>query len=81
MVEGGLYHVYNRLARGEEFFSDPEEAIELLDLLSDLIQRDGFPIFAWSPLSNHYHLALRTSAVPLSRTMRNLQGAFSKAFD
>ena len=31
LVEGGLYHVYNRLARGETVFSDPEEAIEFLD--------------------------------------------------
>ena len=30
LVEGGLYHVYNRFARGEEVFSDPQEAIEFL---------------------------------------------------
>lgn len=81
LVEGGLYHLYNRFARGEEIFSDPEEAIEFLDLFRDLKQRDGLQVFAWSLLSNHYHLALRTSAVPLSRTMRTLQGAFSKAFN
>jgi putative transposase len=81
LVEGGLYHVYNRFARGEEIFSDPEEAIEFLELFRGLNQRDGLQVFAWSLLSNHYHLALRTSAVPLSRTMRTLQGTFSKAFN
>jgi putative transposase len=81
LVEGGLYHVYNRFARGEEIFADPEEAIEFLDLLRDLKQRDDLQIFAWSLLSNHYHLAVRTSAVPISRTMRTLQGGFSKAFN
>ena len=81
LIEGGLYHVYNRFARGEEVFSDPEEAIEFLDLLRDLKQRDDLQVFAWSLLSNHYHLAVRTSAVPLSRTMRTLQGGFSKAFN
>jgi len=81
LVEGGLYHVYNRFARGEEIFSDPEEAIEFLDLLRDLKQRDDLQIFAWSLLSNHHHLAVRASAVPLSRTMRTLQGGFSKAFN
>jgi hypothetical protein len=30
-VEGGLYHVYNRFARGESVFSDPEEAIEFVE--------------------------------------------------
>ena len=81
LIEGGLYHVYNRFARGEEVFSDPEEAIEFLDFLRDLKQRDDLQVFAWSLLSNHYHLAVRTSAVPLSRAMRTLQGGFSKAFD
>jgi putative transposase len=81
LVEGGLYHVYNRLARGETVFSDPEEAIEFLDLLRDLKQRDDLQIFAWSLLGNHFHLAVRTSAAPLSRTMRTLQGGFSRAFN
>jgi putative transposase len=81
LIEGGLYHVYNRFARGEEVFADPEEAIEFLDLLRDLKQRDDLQVFAWSLLSNHYHLAVQTSAVPLSRTMRTLQGGFAKAFN
>jgi REP element-mobilizing transposase RayT len=81
LVEGGLYHVYNRFARGEGVFSDPQEAIEFVELFRDLKQRDGLQVLAWSLLSNHYHLALRTSAVPLSRTMRTLQGTFSRAFN
>ena len=48
LVEGGLYHVYNRFARGEGGFSDPEVAIEFLDLLRELKQRDDLQIFAWS---------------------------------
>jgi len=40
LIEGGLYHVYNRFARGEEVFADPEEAIAFLDLLRELKQRD-----------------------------------------
>lgn len=53
LVEGGLYHVYNRFARGEKVFSDPQEAIEFLELFRDLKQRDGLQILAWSLLSNH----------------------------
>ena len=81
LIEGGLYHVYNRFARGEEAFADPGEAIEFIDLLRDLKQRDDLQIFAWSLLSNHFHLAVRTAAVPLSRTMRTLQGGFARAFN
>ena len=32
-VEGGIYHVYNRFARGAELFPEPEEAIEFLEIL------------------------------------------------
>lgn len=81
LIEGGLYHVYNRFARGEGVFAEPEESIEFLELLRDLKKRDGFQVFAWSLLPNHFHLAVRTSAVPLSRTMRTLQGGYSKAFN
>jgi len=27
LIEGGLYHLYNRFASAEEVFADPEEAI------------------------------------------------------
>ncbi len=81
LIEGGLYHVYNRFARGEEVFADPEEAIVFLDLLRGLKQRDDLHVLAWCLLSNHFHLAVRTSAVPVSRTMRTLQGGFAKAFN
>jgi len=81
LIEGGLYHVYNRFARGEDVFADPEEAVEFVELLRDVKQRDGLTVFAWALLSNHYHLAVRTSAIPLSRTMKHLQGTFSRRFN
>ena len=81
MIEGGLYHVYNRFARGEGVFADPEEAIGFVELLRELKNRDGLRIFAWCLLSNHYHLAVKTSPVPLARTFRTLQGVFARAFN
>jgi hypothetical protein len=50
LIEGGLYHVYNRFARGEEVFADPSEAVEFIELLRDLKGRDNFQVFAWSLL-------------------------------
>ena len=81
LVEGGLYHVYNRFARGEGVFVDPEEAVEFSELLREVKQRDGLTVYAWALLSNHYHIAVRTSAVPLSRSMQRLQGGFAKKFN
>ncbi len=34
-VEGGIYHAYNRFASGEPVFSDPDEALEFIELLRD----------------------------------------------
>jgi hypothetical protein len=50
LIEGGLYHVYNRFARGEEVFADPEEAITFLDLLRELKQRDDLQVLACAGL-------------------------------
>ncbi len=79
--EGAVYHVYNRVASGEHVFDDPEEAHAFTDLIRDIKQRDGWTIFAWAVLPNHYHLALRTSVAPLSRGMHTLQNRFSRGFN
>ena len=81
LIEGGIYHVYNRAASGEEIFSDPETAIEFLDLVSEVKQRDCLTVFAWTLMSNHYHFVIRTSAVPLSRSMHSIQSSFGHRFN
>jgi len=72
-VEGGMYHVYNRLGRGERAFDQEMEAAAFVELLRDIVERDGLTVFAWCLLSNHYHLAVRTGVVSLDRPMRSLQ--------
>ena len=68
LLEGGLYHVYNRFARGGEIFAERGEAERFVEMIREAKRRDGFSLYAWCLMSNHYHLAVRTSAVPLSRT-------------
>ncbi len=80
-VEGGIYHVYNRFASGEPVFADPEEALEFIELMRYIKQRDGWTVYAWVLMSNHYHLAIRSRAVPISRGFQYLQGRFSQRFN
>ncbi len=80
-VEGGIYHVYNRFASGEAVFADPEEALEFVEFLRFVKSRDDWTVFAWSLMSNHYHLAIRSSAVPISHGLHYLQGRFSQRFN
>jgi len=80
-IEGGLYHVYNRVASGEPVFSDSEEAIEFVELIRETKSRDGWTVLAWCVMSNHYHLVLRTGTVPLWRGMHRIQNLFSRRFN
>lgn len=73
LVEGGLYHVYNRLGRGEQFFQQEAEARQFVSLLREVVERDSLTVYAWCLMSNHYHLAVRTGAVPLDRPIHSLQ--------
>ena len=73
VVEGGVYHVYNRLGRGERVFDQKAEATAFVDVLRDVVERDGLTVLAWTLMSNHFHLAVRTGVIPLDRPLRSLQ--------
>ena len=62
-------------------FSDPEEAIRFVEIVREVKARDGWTVFAWCVMSNHYHLALRTSVIPLSRGLHHVQNIFSRGFN
>jgi len=81
LVEGGIYHVYNRFTNGEPVFSDVDSCERFLDLVREVKARDGLTVFAWCLMTNHYHLAVRTGAVPLSRSMRQIGGRFSQQYN
>jgi REP element-mobilizing transposase RayT len=81
VIEGGLYHVYNRVSSGEHIFADPEEAMEFIEIVRDVKKRDGWTVFAWCVMSNHIHLVVRTSSVPLWRGMHGIQNRFSRGFN
>jgi REP element-mobilizing transposase RayT len=80
-VEGGVYHVYNRIASGEAVFSDHSVALDFVERIRSVKTRDGWTVFGWCLMANHYHLALRTSTVTLSESLHCLQGRFSHAFN
>jgi len=70
--------VYNRFTNGEPVFSDVDACERFLDLVREVKARDGLTVFAWCLMTNHFHLAVRTGAVPLSRSMRQIGGRFSQ---
>lgn len=80
-VEGGIYHVYNRVTRGERVFAEDHEAARLLDAMRDARDRDGLVVLAWCIMGNHYHLAVRCGSVPLWRSMASIHSRVSKSYN
>lgn len=79
--DGAIYHVYNRVARGERVLGEEGEAARFVGLLKEVMTRDQVSVLAWCVLSNHYHLALRTSAVTLDRPMRSVNQRFTRQYN
>ena len=46
--DGAIYHVYNRLARGERASADEGVAQAFVDLLREAMERDQVRVFAWA---------------------------------
>lgn len=80
-VEGGIYHVYNRVTRGERVFADDGEAERLVGVMREVKQRDGLVVLAWCVMSNHYHLAVRCTSVPLWRSLASIQVKVTQAYN
>ena len=72
-IEGGIYHVYNRITRGEPVFAEDGEAQRFVEFMREIKQRDGLVVLAWCVMSNHYHLAVRCTSVPLWRSLASMQ--------
>jgi REP element-mobilizing transposase RayT len=81
LVEGLTYHVYNRVGRGEAPFKLEDEAERFWSLMHKVKKRDGLAVMAWCIMPNHYHLAVRTASVPLWRSIRSLQHAYTQGFN
>jgi putative transposase len=77
-VEGGLYHVYNRTSHGAGVFAEGDAGRELARLLREGLNADGHMVYAWCVMANHYHVVVRSSAVPLARTFGRVQSGFGR---
>lgn len=79
--DGAVYHVYNRLARGERAFGDEAVARAFVELLREVMSRDEVRVFAWVLMPNHYHLAVQTGGISLDRPMRSLQQRTTRRYN
>lgn len=69
---GALHHVIGRGIDGVDIFNDKKDWMDFLARLKSLCDSKAMSVYAWSLMSNHYHLLVRTGNVPLSNNMRKL---------
>ena len=80
-IPEATYHVYCRVTRGEFVFDDPFEAAEFVSAVREVRDLHGWRVFAWTLMANHYHLVIKTGAIPLWRSMLRLQSEVARAFN
>ena len=72
------------MARGIErrsIFRYDEDRDDFIDRLNRILAETTTPCYAWALMPNHFHLLLRTGAVPISNIMRWLLAGYAQAFN
>jgi len=78
---GAVYHVTARGNERRDIFRDDRDRQHFLNRLADCRDRFGFRLLAYCLMNNHFHLAVRTGATPLSRIMACLQSFYAQRFN
>ncbi len=76
-----LQHVIVRGIEKCDIFTSDEDRQDFVTRFSHLLEVTGTDCFAWSLLSNHFHLLLRVKDIPLSKFMRRLLTGYAVTFN
>jgi len=71
------------MARGIEgraIFGDDEDRVRFLSFLEEYLSKSGCACYAWTLMSNHYHLLIQTGNRPLSELMRPLNSRYAQYY-
>jgi putative transposase len=78
---GALHHIIVRGIERRRIFRDDSDRDGFLDRLWGILGDSHTRCFAWSLMSNHFHLLLRTGLVPISNVMRRLLTGYAVTFN
>lgn len=76
-----LHHVIVRGIEKRDIFADDADKERFVARLSFLLTNGSTKCFAWSLMSNHFHLLLMPTTVSLSETMRRLLTSYAVYFN
>jgi len=69
---GALHHIIGRGIERTKIFHTVQDREDFLTRLADLCLDGGLIVYAWSLMSNHFHLLARTGRQSISKSMRKL---------
>jgi REP element-mobilizing transposase RayT len=78
---GAVYHVAARGEGEQPIFADDADRLEFLSLLAKEVRQQGWLLYAFCLLDDHYQLLLETPEANLVRGMRRLNGVYTQAFN
>ena len=76
-----MYHLTSRGNAGGAIYLDNEDRELFLAVLSSVVARFNWRLYAYCLMSNHYHLLVETPQPNLSRGMRQLNGVYTQRFN
>jgi REP element-mobilizing transposase RayT len=78
---GAVHHIMARGIERRSIFRHDEDRDDFIDRLSRILTEAQTPCYAWALIPNHFHLLLRTGAVPISNIMRRLLAGYAQSFN
>jgi len=79
-IPGTVHHLMSRGIEGHAIFRDDNDRIFFLDILRRTVTKTGYRMYAWVPMSNHYHRVVQASEFPLGVFMRTINGLYAQYF-
>lgn len=76
-----LHHVIVRGIERRDIFADDTDRERFVARLSSLLTKGATKCYAWSLMSNHFHLLLMTTTASLADTMRSLLTGYAVYFN
>ena len=70
-ISGALHHIITRGIERRRIFEDDQDRHDFIKRLSLILEQTQTACYAWALIPNHFHLLLRTGAVPVATVMRD----------
>lgn len=80
-IEAGIYHVIQRGIECRNIFFDDADRQGFIERLAEGLEQTEHKCYGWVLMPNHFHLVIRTSALPLSDLMRKLLTGYALYFN